>query len=209
MESGGGVYSWAQSAHKAGCTRGTHSGAQSAHGGPWLACRGAQDRYYGVRSAHLAARQAFRRGAGDSQGGVHIVGLEVCTSGRAGGAQGRARRGPLAKFLAVARLWLRTRPRPPHQPACPGGRRRRWRGRGPRVVPLEGAAAGTGRDGAVGSGNRAGVASSPGLPPRACRDRSLLTRGAAEQRQQRGRPHPGGRGSAPFPEPSCADALRA
>lgn len=115
----------------------------------------------GVHTAERGKHSAGRwgrtgRGAHSGARGVHRR-----AHGRRAGA-GKAR--PLVKFLAVARLWLPTRPRPPHQPACPGGRRRRWRGRGPRVAPLEGAAAGTGRDGAGGSRNRAGVASSPGTP---------------------------------------------
>lgn len=124
------------------------------------------------------------RGVHTAGRGMHSEGRAVHTAGRwgrkergahsgardvYGGARGRrARAGtarPLAKFLAVARRRLPTLPRPPHPPACPGGRRRRWRGRGPGVAPLEGAAAGTGRDGAGGSRNRAGAASSPGLSP--------------------------------------------
>lgn len=207
-----GVYGRAQSMHKQGVHTAGHTGYTQ-----WgvectrravAARRGAQDRYGGVR-VHTAERGMHSAGRwGPTRRGAHSGSRAVHRRARGRRAwAGKAR--PLAKFLAVARRWLWTRPRPPHKPACPGGRRRRWRGRGPRVAPLEGAASGTGRDGAGGSRNRAGVASSPGLPPRARPGRSLLTRGAAEQRQQRGRPHPGDRGSAPFPKPSCADALRA
>lgn len=112
------------------------------------------------RAVHTPGRWGRTgRGAHSGAWGVH----GKARGKRAGADTAR----PLAKFLAVARSSLPTRPRPPHQPAWPGGRRRRRRGRGPGVAPLEGAAAGTGRDGAGGSRNCAGAAGSPRLPPHA------------------------------------------